>query len=257
VGWKGGAESWHKLDASAKTYIVERNKQFEQGIQRHAQAAGFANEMAREFQPYEAMLRGMQATPQSATRYLLEKFHTLYNGTPGQKQQLVMEMAKTAGVDLSGIARGEVPQVDSNVEALSREVQALRAWANGTQQSAQNAEQQYIHSEIERFAADPKNEHFEVLRPTMAALLQGGQAKDLQDAYEKSKWMNPEVRASLVNQQFAQDAEKRKKQAEEAQRASVSLNAAPPAASVSGGSDPKSVRDLIASGFATSGSGRV
>lgn len=254
VGWKGGAEAWHKLDASAKTYIVERNKQFEQGIQKHAQAANFAAEMAREFQPYEALLRSMQATPQMASRFLMDKFYTLHHGSPAAKQQLIVEMAKTAGVDLSGINQGEAPQVDPNLAALEERVRQLTGYIQGQQQTAQSAEQQYIHSEIDKFAADPAHEHFESVRPVMAALLSGGQAKDLKHAYELACWANPDVRASLVNQHHAQDAEKRKKQAEESQRANVSLNAAPPAATVDGGS--LSIRDLVASSFARA-SGRV
>lgn len=255
VGWKGGAATWHAQTPEAKAFIVERERQYNQGIQRHAQAANFAQEMVQEFQPYQAMLTSLGATPATASRFLLSKYYTLLSGTPAQKTQLVQELAQTAGVDLSGIARGETPQVDPELAHLREQVQRLTGAWTQQQQSAQTAETQYIHGEIERFAADPKNGHFEVLRPTMAALLQGGQAKDLQDAYDKASWMHPEVRASLVNQQFAQDAEKRKKQAEEAQRASVSLNAAPPAAAVDNGGS-LSIRDLVAKGFAQA-SGRV
>lgn len=251
-GWKGGAAGWHALPPEAKTFIADRERQYNQGIQRYAEGAKFANEMIGEFQPYEALLRSVGATPQMATRFLLGSYYTLRAGTPAEKQQLIYNLARESGVDLSGIAQGEAPQVDPTVAALQEQVRQLQGWIQGQHQTAQSAEQQYINSEIDRFAQDPAHEHFEALRPTMAALLQGGQAQDLNDAYEKAAWIHPEVRASRLNQHQAQDAEKRKKQAEEAQRASVSIAAAPPAATVGDAGD-LSIRALVAKGFAQSG----
>jgi hypothetical protein len=251
-GWKGGAAGWHALPPDAKTFIADRERQYNQGIQRYAEGAKFAGEMVAEFQPYEALLRSVGATPQMATRFLLDKYYTIKAGTAQQKAQLIAELAQDAGVDLSKIAQGEVPQVDPTVAALQEQVRQLTGWIQGQHQQSQNAEQSEINRAIDTFAADPAHEHFEAVRPHMAALLQGGRAKDLKDAYDQACWANPEVRASLLNQHQAQDAEKRKKQAEQSQAANVSLTGAPPAATVADAGD-LSVRALVAKQFAKAG----
>jgi hypothetical protein len=251
-GWKGGAAGWHALPPDAKTFIADRERQYNQGIQRYAEGAKFAGEMVAEFQPYEALLRSVGATPQMATRFLLDKYYTIKAGTAQQKAQLIAEMAADAGVDLSKIAQGEVPQVDPTVAQLQEQVRQLTGWIQGQHQSAQTAEQQSINSAIDTFAADPAHEHFETLRPIMARLLQAGQASDLKDAYEQASYLHPDVRASLLNQRQAQDAEKRKKQAEQSQAANVSLTGAPPAATVADAGD-LSVRALVAKQFAKAG----
>lgn len=246
VGWKAGADKWHQLDPVAKDFIARREKEVEQGIQRYAQAAQVGNMLMQEFMPYEAMLRSLGASPLDATRFLLTGYYKLRAGTPAERAQVIHALAAEAGVDLGSIQ--ESPQVDPNFAALQEQIRQLQGYLQQQQRSSVTSEQSSIVSQIDAFAADPAHEHFETVRPMMAAILSSGQAKDLQGAYDLACWANPEIRASLVNQQFAQDAEKRKKQAEEAQRAAISINGAPPAPAVDSGD--LSIRALVARGFA-------
>lgn len=230
VGWKASPEAWQALPAEAKSFITERERAYNEGIQRkYAPAASFGNAMAQEFQPYVGLLEAKGQTPQAATRYLLNAYATLATGTPAQKAQFFAQLAQENGIDLTGLVTNGVPQEDPEIVELRKQLAAVQQTVTTTLSQHQQAEQSQINAAIDAFAADPAHKHFESVRPQMAALLQSGQAKDLQEAYDSACWLVPEIRASLISQREAQEAEKRKQDAEAAQRAAVTLTGAPTA----------------------------
>lgn len=228
VGWKGGAANWHALPVEAKQYIVDRNAGVDRELAQRAPAVGFYEAMSSVFRPHEGFLRAQGANPVQATQYLLDGYVTLMTGTPQQRQQVIRNLAQQAGLDLASV-QGEAPQADPELEALRREIVQLRQNQQQQVQSAQSAEQQTLHAQIEAFKAQPGHEHFEKVQKHMASLLMSGAAQSLNDAYDTACWANPEVRASLMAQRDAQAAEKRKKEAEDAKRAAVSVPGAPAA----------------------------
>lgn len=230
-GWTGGPEKWETLPPEAKEFIGKREADYNRGIQMHSQMAGFGNSLMQEFRPYEAILNSLGSTPQAATRFLLNAYATLKTGTPAQKAQFISSLAQEEGIDLAGIATNGAPQVDPTVAHLQQKLSEVTQYLNSSFQQQQHAQQSEVHSLIDTFAADPAHEHFERVRPGMAALLQSGQAKDLQGAYDAACWTVPEIRASLISQRQAQESEKRKQEAAAAQRAAVSLTGAPSASS--------------------------
>lgn len=244
VGWKHGADQWHGIDPRAKEFIAQREADYNKGVQRMSQAAGFGNEIASEFMPYSGLLNALGATPVSAVKYLLSAYSELTTGTPQRKAQVLAQIAADQGIDIRAIAEHGVPEGNPEVEAMRAELAQLRSHVQSQQQQRNNAELASVNGEIEAFANDPAHEHFEACRQTMVALLQGGQAKSLKDAYEQAVWLVPEVRASLVAQQQAQAQEKRKKEAEAAKRAGVSVVGAPAGGTVALGD--MSLRDSIA-----------
>jgi hypothetical protein len=189
----------------------------------------FANAMAGEFQPYLGLLQAKGQNPQSATRYLLNAYATLATGSPSQKAQFFAQLAQEHGIDVAGIALNGVPPENPEIVELRNQIAALQRNVTSTVQQHQHAESSQINSAISAFAADPAHKHFEAVRLTMGALLKEGQAKDLQEAYDMAVWTVPEVRASLISQREAQETEKRKAEAEAAQRAAVTLTGAPTA----------------------------
>lgn len=250
-GWAHGPEKWNALDATGREFIAKREADYNRGIQMHSQMAGFGNTMMQEFMPYEGLIRSVGATPQQAARFLLNSYATLTAGTPQQKAQFISQLAQENGVDLGGIVTNGVPAIDPEVQALKQRYYELANAFSSQQSQRQQAETTEIHSVIDAFASDPAHPHFERARPTMAVLLQGGQAKDLQEAYDSACWTVPEIRASLISQRQAQESEKRKKEAEAAQRAGVSLTGAPTATVKDLGD--MSLRDNIASQMGIAG----
>jgi predicted Zn-dependent peptidase len=59
----------------------------------------------------------------------------------------------------------------------------------------------------------------EAATPQMAALLKSGQAQTLQDAYDKSVWMVPEIRDQMIKSSQEQDTEEKTRRVQRAKRA--------------------------------------
>ncbi len=62
-----------------------------------------------------------------------------------------------------------------------------------------------------------KHPHFDKVRVAMGALMSSGQAKDLQDAYDRAVMVDPEIRESIFAERVK--AELAKKDAENAEKA--------------------------------------
>lgn len=234
VGWKAGAAAWHAQAPEVKQYVADTIRNASQKIEQQAPAVQFANAIGGLFQPYEGLLRARGANPVQTTEYLLNGYVQLLHGTPQQKYEIITNLCQEAGIDLASIQAGDVPKVDPELAALRQQVQHLSGTLQQQQYSAQTAEQAQLQSELQAFESDPAHEFFQQVRGPMGALLLSRQAKDLQDAYDQACWANPEIRNSLVNKRLAQETEKRKKEAEEAQRAAVSLKGAPTSISAAG-----------------------
>lgn len=227
IGWKGGAAAWHAQAPEVKQYVADTIRNASMKIEQQAPAVKFANEVANVFRPHEGFLRAHNATPVAAAQYLMDGYVMLKTGSPAQRAQVIQNLAAEAGVDLASIQAGDVPKVDPEVQRLRDELQQVTSFLQNQQHTAKSAEEAQLASELQTFQNDPAHEHFETVRGDMGALMLSGQAKDLQDAYDKACWANPEIRSSLVNKQIAQESERRKKEAEAAQRAAVSITGAP------------------------------
>lgn len=226
-GWKGGAAAWHAQAPEIKQYVADTIRNASVKIQEQAPAVKFANEIASVFGPHEGFLRAQNTNPVAATQWLLDGYMALRTGSSAQKYQIIQNLAAEAGIDLASIQAGDVPKVDPEMETLRSELRQLRTERDREKQTAQSAESSQLQADLQAFENDPAHEHFQVVRGQMGALLMAGQAKDLQDAYDKACWAHPDIRSSLVHKQIAQETEKRKKEAEQAQRAGVSLTGAP------------------------------
>jgi len=103
---------------------------------------------------------------------------------------------------------------------LAQHNQLLEQQIQRNQQSVQQQHEQALNSEIAQFAAEPNHEHFETVKLHMASLLQGGQAKTLQDAYEQAIYANPTTRSTVLQQQVTAAQEEAKRKAQAAKTAS-------------------------------------
>lgn len=241
--WKSGLDKWHTLEPVTKDYILRREREFAQGIEMYRNAATIGTTLMNEFSPYQEMLKSLNATPQQAVNYLLGAYARLVTGSPAEKAHFVVQLAQENGVDIGEIVSNGLPQVDPNAEIYRQRYFELSGQLRQKEQQQQNAEQAEVNRQIDAFASDPKHEHFDTVRPHMAALLGNGQAKDLQDAYDQACWAHPQVRASLVNRQLADGSEQRRRAAEAAKAAAVSVTGAPPAPTVTETDD--SIRGLL------------
>lgn len=215
-----GKAVFASLPEAARKEIAKREQDYARGIQQHAEAAKGYQNLMREFQPYEAMIRSENGSPEGAIRELLKTAYALRTGSPQDRGQLVMQIAHQFGADITPFTGQQahqeqsagqqdyLPQVQSMVQQLvAPHLQRIQSWeqqqATAQQQQAQQQEQA-ITSQIEAFqnataedGVSPKHVYFENVRGLMSAYFSSGQAQSLDQAYEMACWANPEVRAAM------------------------------------------------------------
>jgi hypothetical protein len=203
--------------------------------------------------PYEAMIRSEGGTVEGAFKDLLNTAYILRTASPQQKAQLIMNTAQQFGVDLKqyiGVEGNAQPQNQQNSQfaALQEEIHRLKQQANPEtikNQLQEEMTRDRITSEIQTFAANPANVHFEAVRTLMGTLISSGQAKNLQDAYEKAIWSTPDIRSELLKSQNEELAKKKKAEIEAKKKAAVSVTGSPSMASPSAKTPTVSIEDDI------------
>lgn len=226
--WKKEAQAaWGKADPILKAEILRREADFHKGIEQYKQAAQFAQSMDAAITPYKATLQKLGIAPDRAIAELMGYDHKLRYGTPQEKQACFMHLAHSYGVDL-GQAADTQRNTDPNMYNLQMQNQQLQNQLMEQRNAIQRQTEASLNSEIAQFASDPKNVHFETVKGHMAALLQAGQAQNLQDAYDQAIYANPTTRAAVLQQQAQAAKEEASKRAQAAKMAaSVNVKSRP------------------------------
>ena len=223
--WSATAKSkFAAMDPDVQKEVLKREDDFHRGIETYKAKAQFADNLYREIQPFEAMIRSQGSTPEVSIRNLLGVAYQLSTGSPQQKQQVISQIAQMYGVELPQNGE-EMPRVDPTITALQQEVQRLRQEREQEKYQQESNTTSTLSNEIAEFSKDPKNIYFDNVRADMSALLQAGRAKGLQDAYDMATWANPEVRQLILAQQAKESETKR---IEEAKKASLDAKRAAP-----------------------------
>jgi len=139
-------------------------------------------------------------------------------------------------------------QQNPDIAHLMNEIAALRQSTNPEairNQLQEQMESANIKTEVDAFASNPKNNFLEQVKPLMASLLSSGQAKDLQEAYDKACWSDPTIRTSLLAAQNTELDAKRKAEVRAKKQASVSINGSPDLTSPIARTSDLSVEDEV------------
>ncbi len=230
ASWKKDMEAhWTTIPEDVRRYIYEREGDVRKGIGQYRAGHEQWSKMEEVFKPYSQTFQQLGVSPTQATQYLLNADAKLRYSPPQEKARYFSELAREYGIDLQQVY--QLPPVPPEYQQMQQELNKLRQ----QQASWEMQQTQSLQTEIESFAEN--HEHFEAVKPAMSALLQSGQARDLQDAYDKAIWASPEIRASLLQQQVG-DAQKKAGQQSLLQRqqaASVSVKGSSPASGSAGG----------------------
>jgi hypothetical protein len=226
--WKKEAQAeWNKLPSVVKDEFIKREADFHKGIEQYKSRAQFAESLEKTFAPHMATINSLGTTPETAVKELLGIDHLLRYGSETQKAEQFVKIFNQFKPNLDLInqyIQGGTPQIDPVQQRLNQLEQTI---AQQNQQAMQQ-EDAALNSEIARFAADPKHKHFESVKPQIAALLQAGIAKDLDDAYDQAINANPATRALVfAEQQAIERAEATRKAQEAKQAASVNTQRRP------------------------------
>lgn len=204
--------------------VIRRFEESRQGVEQFRQRAHFGDEMQQAIAPYMQTMQQIGVQPAFAVQRLFAADHALRSGSPQQKQQMLMQIARDYQVDMNFDPAQMSPMSDPNIMALQMQIQQMRDQMTQQEKAAKEREEQSFNNEIQRFSSDPAHIHFEEVRAEMAALFQAGLVTSLKDAYERAIYDNPVVRAKVLAKQ--QEEALARQKAEAAQKAQDAKRAA-------------------------------
>jgi len=196
--WAAPPKSWAKemhdhyatLQDPIKEYVHKRDKDYLDGIMQYKTPLDKWNQTLEPFKELFNEQGGMD--PHHVFGSLMNAHLILKFGTPEQKAELATALDQDYG--MKGLYSGQAPNAE--VQNLT---QRLRSIETGLE--AQN--QADTKKVVDSFFADSKNEFAKEVVADMHGLIKSGAAQDLPDAYQKAIWLNPTVRAKLVEREAA------------------------------------------------------
>jgi hypothetical protein len=240
---------WATLDPELQDALLQRDADYEKGIDGYKSKSEKADAFERAISPYMATINQFGVSPDVAVAELFKTDHSLRYGNEQQKNAVMLQIIRDYGINPQSLfnqLQHGAPQVSPEIAPVLHELQTLRSQQQAFMREQEARENAALTSEIER--AKEGKEHFDLVREDMALLLQAGRASDLDDAYDKAIWARPDLRASLLQQERdrATESVKTNAQAQRSQAAAVSVKTSSP---VSSSAQPENLRDLIASQF--------
>jgi hypothetical protein len=225
--------------------IQKREAEVHRGFTKQDEERTLGREMQRVIQPYEPLIRASGGTPPAAVADLLNTAYILRTADPQTKARTIAQVCQTFGVDMTLLAQ---PQGQGNpeLEQLRQQFAQLQGAMTQQQQAREQEVQTQVLTQVEAFGQDPKHPHFRAVSAHMGALMNAGQAKDMEEAYEMAVWARPDLRTQLLAEQNAssqREAEKRQ-QAEKARRKAVSVRGGPGGYTPSS-KEPQTVREAL------------
>ena len=232
-------------DPAIKAEIAKREADIHKEFTRQDEQRNFGRAIQQAVAPYSQLIQAEGGNPVKAFQGYLETTRILRQGDAQTKAQLGRQLFQQFGID-PNLAFGEgaqtAPQnqIAPDVQRLQNELADVRRQLQTFGSYAENQALAPLQAQIEAFGRDPANAHFDAVKPEMAALLQGGRAQSLQDAYDMAVWARPDIRSSLIAQQSQAAEAKRvaeaRAKADAARRAGGSVTGSP---GLGASADPK------------------
>ena len=186
-------EKYKTLPPDIRAYLYQREDEQAKGVEPILTKAKRADQFDALFEPIREDLTRNNIPAELFLRDVIGSVSTLARGNMQQKVQTVLTIAQSYGIPPDAIRQmlpsaqpGEQQQMPPMVQQLMQQVSGLETQVKGFYTQQEAAVQAEVAAEYQRFAADPKHPHFEVVRPTMARLIQAGMASDMEDAYTKA-----------------------------------------------------------------------
>lgn len=207
------AAEWDKIPEVARQEILRREQEIHQGIEGYKVAASVGDTFYQIAKDYTQNIesRGIKPLDMVASFFNIE--HTLANGSMDQKVEVLQKIAAEYGIILDG--NGNYTFQDDSVMELKKEVQTLKQQENDRLARSQTETKEKISNEINQFASDPANTHFNTVANEMVVLLSANKNMTLKEAYDKAVWMNPTTRALEIakeNKKIQDEAEAKRKE---------------------------------------------
>jgi hypothetical protein len=234
-GWNAEEKAkWSEVPEWAQKAATRREEALTKQLFQHDEARDFGRKLQEIANPYMPTIRAEGADINKAFENYLQTSFALRSGTPMQKSLALHAIAQQFNVDLS--LPHQQGGVDPRYVQLERQIADLQTERQRDLEERQQRETGGLQQQIADFSSSPGHEHFEQVRVRMGSLLESGEAKDMEEAYQQAIWSHPEIRSSLIAAQSKAAEDQRiadlKAKADAAKAAAVSVTGAP------GGSRP-------------------
>jgi hypothetical protein len=249
---------WERLGADPELsklqeYIEQRESDYAKGVSTYKSQWDQAAPIYEAIQPFVPELQQHGIQPQQWIQNLGNAHRTLALGSPEQKLQMFAKLATEYGIPLQALAGGQ-GQADPQVGHIVQNFQTLQQKVNELEHQRKQEADALMQREIQAFQKDAP--HFEVVKGTMAQLLQSGVAPDLKTAYDKAIRLHDDIwqqhqATQAKSADAARQAEIAKKKA-----AAVSPRSSSPTGTAAAAGGKKSLRDSLSEQFDEASTGR-
>ena len=225
-------DNWEKLPAEVRRELHERETEVHRQLTSFDEERNFGKQIKGIVAPYEGFIRQLGAEPAQAFDYLIKTDYALRTAPPEQRKALFIQAAKDYGIQLGDDdLQQQQGYSDPRVETLTQQVSRLEQERRSDIEQQQLLERRSYEQQIEDFSARPDCPFFDRVSPLMATLLQSGQAADLEEAYDRAVYADPETRALQFAASSKAEQSQRSQQsqaaAQKAKAASASVTGAP------------------------------
>ena len=249
-------EHWAKLPAAVQQEVLRREQEVIQAFRQVAPARQLGEQFYNAIQPFMPAIQAEGVEPITAVTNLMQFATRMRMGTMGEKAATLAQIVNTYGVDIQALdsaLAGVAPQPQADPrQAVNQAVQqALLPIYQAAQQRQQMVQRQAdtaASTELETFAADPKNRFFNDLRRDMADMIDmaANQGRDLslQEAYDRAGMLHPEISKTMIAERQGASAHQLTAAAQRAKASAVSVRGTAPVGNP-GGPEPSSIRESI------------
>lgn len=234
-------EAWQSGNADLlRQYAFQREEEMSRGLDSARERIKFADQVNAVIEPFLPTIRGLGIDAPTAIKSLMQADYTLRNSQPDEKKAYFLKLAQQYGVNLGD---GPIPQTDIPnpvVYSLQNELTNIKGMVSSWQQKQQDEHNASVMREINKFAGDPKFEHYAQLEDSMVRLIQGGVVEKngrpygdvLQEAYEKALRLDSQLFDAMQQSKQAEAASQKiataDKAAKAARAAAVSVKGSTP-----------------------------
>lgn len=206
---------WDKLPEPFRKALEQREKDFAQGIEKHATPAKAWGAVEQHFAPFKEHLERAGSSVQQEVEGLIGTYKTLATGSDVERVQTLERLVATffggrsieqLAYELQQAGYQPAPQPDPYVRQLEQKLARLEQGLTGIQSSAQERERAQLQAEIASFAKDKPD--FDMLRPMIAGLMRANPEATLAEAYEQARWAHPEARKRSLEAQRKAEVER-------------------------------------------------
>lgn len=212
-------ELWNKglISPEVKAEIIRREQDFRNGMDQMRGPAELGQGYAKVIEPYAQVYQRYGVNPVEHTENLLKYHAVLMFGTPQQKAEILIGLARDSGMDLRALAQGQLQGLPESL--LVRQIAEMRGQLQnmGSRFNAQDAAA--MEKEIMNLANDVENyPHFWELAPAMIQELNANPRLSIEAAYRSSLAANPALFETVATAKAQKIAAKAQAEAQERAR---------------------------------------